>query len=189
MKKIYITLIVVDTLVLVWFLIWYWWYNNHFSFFSHSQMDHSKMDHGSMISDEESFLKLMIPHHQEAIDTSKIVLEKTSSPELKTLLQNIISAQVAEVQIMTETVENLYKNEKKFEYQNMMNPDLANMSWEDAEKSYLEWMILHHEGAIQMANAMKDKDMQDSTRKIVENIIASQQSEIDFMKSLLNNYK
>jgi uncharacterized protein (DUF305 family) len=152
-------------------------------------MDHSKMDHGSMITDEESFLKLMIPHHQEAIDTSKIVLEKTSSPEIQTLLKNIISAQVAEVQIMTETVENLYKNEKKFEYQNMMDPNLETLSAIEAEKSYLEGMIVHHAGAIQMAKAMKNKDMQDSTRKIVENIIASQQSEIDFMKSLLNNYK
>jgi uncharacterized protein (DUF305 family) len=70
----------------------------------------------------------MIPHHGEAIDTSKIVLEKTSSPELKTLLENIISAQESEVQIMRETVENLYKNETAFEYQNMMNPNLANMS-------------------------------------------------------------
>ena len=40
-----------------------------------------------------------------------------------------------------------------------------------------------------MAIDIKNKDMQDSTRKIVETIIERQQSEIDFMKNLLNNYK
>jgi uncharacterized protein (DUF305 family) len=39
-----------------------------------------------------------------------------------------------------------------------------------------------------MAQAMQGKDMQDATRKIVENIIASQQSEIDLMKKYLKNY-
>jgi uncharacterized protein (DUF305 family) len=107
-------------------------------------MDHSQMDHGSMVSGEESFLKLMIPHHQEAIDTSKIVLAKTQSPELKTLLENIISAQETEVQIMKKTVENLYKNDTEFQYMPMMNPNLANLSSLEAEKSYLEGMIIHH---------------------------------------------
>jgi uncharacterized protein (DUF305 family) len=49
-------------------------------------------------------------------------------------------------------------------------------------------MIVHHEGAIQMSQAMQGKEMQNSTKKIVENIIASQQSEIDLMKQYLQNY-
>lgn len=35
------------------------------------------MDHAAMITDINSYLHEMIPHHQEAVDTSKILLEKT----------------------------------------------------------------------------------------------------------------
>ncbi len=201
-KKQLITIVIIlDLVIIIAFLVWYFFYSNHTektsslptwlvinSHENHSMMDHSQMDHGSMVSGEESFLKLMIPHHQEAIDTSKIVLAKTQSPELKTLLENIISAQETEVQIMKKTVENLYKNDTEFQYMPMMNPNLANLSSLEAEKSYLEGMIIHHKWAIQMAQAMQGKDMQDATRKIVENIIASQQSEIDLMKKYLKNY-
>lgn len=39
-----------------------------------SSMDHG--DHASMTTSEESFVVNMIPHHQEAVDTARLVVEK-----------------------------------------------------------------------------------------------------------------
>jgi len=49
------------------------------------------MNHADMVSDELSFISEMIPHHQEAVDTSSALLLKTQNAQLKNILQNIIS--------------------------------------------------------------------------------------------------
>lgn len=157
-------------------------------YFYHLNSNHSSMDHGSMISWEESFLKFMIPHHQEAIDTSKILLTKTENLEIKNLLSNVITAQEKEVKIMNNLVNDFYKNENVFEYDNMMDENLEKYDTKKSEKIYLEWMILHHEWAIQMAKKMLEYEMKPETKNIVDNIISSQQSEINYMNELLNNY-
>ena len=60
------------------------------------------MDHAAMITGIESYLFEMIPHHQEAVDSSVVFLDKTLflgdelSP-LQTIAQNIISGQTLEI--------------------------------------------------------------------------------------------
>lgn len=46
---------------------------------------------------DEAFLQEMIVHHEGAVDMAKLVLEKSSRPELKTLATDIISAQEKEI--------------------------------------------------------------------------------------------
>jgi uncharacterized protein (DUF305 family) len=43
------------------------------------------MNHADMVQSEFDFIYLMIPHHQEAIDTSRLLLQTTKNPELLTL--------------------------------------------------------------------------------------------------------
>lgn len=151
-------------------------------------MDHSM--HMWMIKNEEDFLIEMIPHHQEAIVTSKILLEKTQKPELKKLAQDIITAQESEVEIMNNLIKEKYPNSTKTSsYQNMMRTDLWSLDVEEMEKEYLKWMVVHHAWAIQMAESMSWVDADEKTKTIVDNIIKSQQSEIDFMNNFLKNYK
>ena len=60
------------------------------------------IDHASMITGIESYLFEMIPHHQEAVDSSVVFLDKTIflgddlSP-LQSIAQNIISGQTLEI--------------------------------------------------------------------------------------------
>jgi uncharacterized protein (DUF305 family) len=54
------------------------------------------------------FLRMMIPHHQLAIDMSEQALDKAEHPELKELAQQIIDEQSAEIELMKgylETIE------------------------------------------------------------------------------------
>lgn len=53
------------------------------------------------------FLVNMIPHHQGAIDSSKILLETTTNETLKTLANNIIQAQEKEIKEFTALVDEL----------------------------------------------------------------------------------
>lgn len=51
---------------------------------------------------DREFIDMMIPHHQGAIRMARAELDKGSSDELKTLAQNIISAQTNEIKQMND---------------------------------------------------------------------------------------
>ena len=52
------------------------------------------------VTSEEQFLRDMIPHHQEAIDTSKEIVARGVNEDEKKLAQNIIDAQTKEITMM-----------------------------------------------------------------------------------------
>jgi len=64
---------------------------------------------GGMDSDtaDAMFLRMMIPHHQDAIDMSEEVLERAEHPELKELAQTIIDEQSAEIELMQGYLEEI----------------------------------------------------------------------------------
>ena len=47
-----------------------------------------------------AFLRMMIPHHRQAIDMSEKALDKAEHPELRKLAQTIIAEQSAEIKLM-----------------------------------------------------------------------------------------
>lgn len=51
---------------------------------------------------DEAFLKLMIPHHEGAIEMAEIEIAKGADPDLKALAEDIISAQEREIADMRE---------------------------------------------------------------------------------------
>ena len=53
------------------------------------------------------FLRMMIPHHQLAIDMSEQALEHSEHPELKELAQQIIDEQSAEIELMEGYLEEI----------------------------------------------------------------------------------
>jgi uncharacterized protein (DUF305 family) len=46
---------------------------------------------------DKNFLEAMIPHHQSAVDMSKLALTKAAKPELKIFAQKVINDQTAEI--------------------------------------------------------------------------------------------
>lgn len=51
---------------------------------------------------DDAFIKMMIPHHEGAVEMAKEELEKGGDPELKKLAQEIIDAQQREIDQMIE---------------------------------------------------------------------------------------
>ena len=165
-----------------------------------SMMDHGEnMDHmmggggmmdddmmGMMIHDDEDFLAQMIPHHQEAIDTSKVILEKSSNAELKALAQDIVDAQTAEIAQMESWGKEWFGEgfEASEDYEAMM-PDLSKLEGEERDEAYLEGMIEHHRMAIMMAQHLKMITEREELLEMADAIIVAQSSEIEMMEDWL----
>lgn len=63
-----------------------------------------------------------------------------------------------------------------------MSEQLENLSGDDFDKAFIEMMIAHHQGAIDMAELSPDRAKHDEVKKLSEDIISAQQKEIADMK-------
>jgi uncharacterized protein (DUF305 family) len=63
--------------------------------------------------------------------------------------------------------------------------ELKSLTGVAAERMFLELMIAHHKGAIDMANAVLDRSTNSTVRTFADGVVASQESEIDLMNDML----
>ncbi len=66
------------------------------------KMDMSKLSNSKDKAFDLAFIEMMIPHHDGAVIMSKEALTKSQKPEIKTLANQIIKAQEAEIKMMNE---------------------------------------------------------------------------------------
>lgn len=97
------------------------------------------------VTSEEEFIVRMIPHHQEAIDTSMIIVAKTENKELKAIAQGIIDAQKKEITQLNGWLKSWYPTSTlKGEHSAIMR-DLTKLSGHELDDAYMEDMVKHHE--------------------------------------------
>lgn len=70
-----------------------------------------------------------------------------------------------------------------------MHKDMAVKLTGDADVDFVRGMIPHHEGAVEMARIQLKYGKDPELRKLAEEIIKAQDTEIAFMKSWLNKRK
>jgi len=87
----------------------------------------------------------MIPHHQEAIDNSQIIIANSTNPDVKELAQNIIAAQTTEIIQMKDWLTSRYPNDALQSLYEHMMPDLTNLNGSELDRAYLLGMIAHHQ--------------------------------------------
>lgn len=163
------------------------------------------MNHADMVNSEFDFIYLMIPHHQEAVDTAKSLNSITQNPELKTLTQNIINGQSQEVSMMKWWLQKFYPDTvyEGMWYMPMMRDTRSISAITTIEKIWIEDMIEHHQWAIDMANKvltlMKQQDPliklsaegnahREEVRTFAQAVIDAQTKEINQMKMMLQSY-
>lgn len=139
------------------------------------------------------FAQMMIPHHQQAVDMGTLAETRALSPEVKALAAKIKAEQAPEILQMQGW---LSDSNSSMGMSHDMGHDMGGMlseadmkALENAtgaafDKLYLEGMIAHHEGAIQMAQMVIDSS-NDETRALGEAIVSSQTEQIAYMKTLL----
>jgi uncharacterized protein (DUF305 family) len=62
---------------------------------------------------------------------------------------------------------------------------LKTLTGVDAEIYFLQLMIAHHRGAVEMAEAVLDRSTNETVTRFASGVVASQESEIDLMESML----
>jgi uncharacterized protein (DUF305 family) len=63
-----------------------------------------------------------------------------------------------------------------------MNANLRDKTGDELDRAFLEEMIVHHEGAIEMANLLKDGTQRPELIKLADDIVSAQTKEIIMMK-------
>lgn len=147
-------------------------------------MDHNMM----MVKSEREFLEGMIPHHQEAVDTAKEVIARGgSTPEIKKLAEDIVVAQEKEIALMKEWYQNWYGQPYTANPQSYtpMMRDLSSLSGVALDKVFLSDMIMHHMGAIMMAQSVRPYIEHQEMTNLTDEIVKTQTAEIQLMRQLL----
>lgn len=63
-----------------------------------------------------------------------------------------------------------------------MNKELEGLSGDDYDKAFIEMMIAHHEGAVDMAELSAERAKHDEIKQLSQEIISAQEKEITDMK-------
>lgn len=159
---------------------------------------HEDMMEGVQANDADvAFAKGMLPHHEGAVEMAEIQLKYGKDETMRKLATDIIAAQEAEIKQMEnwleanpDTEEQDYTKGMHKAYLDSMKPMHDDMMQgvlsEDADMAFAKGMLPHHQGAVAMAEVQikygKDKQM----RKLAQDIIDAQKSEIDLMQDWIN---
>jgi len=181
---------------------------------SHSgakQMDHpsmhsmigtmAKMDTLKMTGDYDlDFVNMMIIHHQAAIAMSEVEVINGIDAKIKTMAQNIITAQRAEINQMEQFAKNYKMPKTKSDMSEMhnefsemmreMRDSMKNMHMSgNVDKDFVMMMIPHHETAVTMAEAELKHGNQSQVKKMAKKMIIDQTKEITEFKAWLSALK
>jgi uncharacterized protein (DUF305 family) len=145
------------------------------------------------------FARMMIPHPEQAIEMSDVILAKEGvDPQITDLANQIKDAQGPEIEQLTTWLEEWGSPLPESDSMDSMDHGSMDgmMSEEDmqalqgaqgaeAGRLFLEQMIVHHQGAIEMAQIEVDEGKNEDAVAMAQQIVDTQQAEISTMEDLL----
>ncbi len=160
-----------------------------------------------------AFAQSMIPHHQQAVQMADVALDPKSdaSPQVKALAKQIKAAQDPEIQQMSAWLaqwgastampsasgdagdmagmDHSGHDMGGITMSGMMTAEdmakLSSASGKTFDTLWLQMMIAHHEGAVQMAEQVKADSGNPQVTALADSVIAGQTQEIETMQALL----
>ncbi|MEU4445268.1 DUF305 domain-containing protein [Actinosynnema sp. NPDC050801] len=144
-----------------------------------------------------AFAQGMIPHHQGAIEMTGLVQGRTSNARVLDLASRIEKAQDPEIKTMTDWLNSWGAEVHPTGMPGMDHgSDMSGMSDADVDvlkqakdaefdRVFLDMMIEHHQGAIDMSKTELQQGENPDAKKLAQQIIDSQQAEITEMQGLL----
>ena len=168
----------------------------------------------SDISDIQ-YMEHMIPHHQVAVDISKMLQKKTKWPKMQEILRKLIWVQEYEIelmnQILKENMSNVSLNKINTNYismvsdfikpnklgltntycdPNFFDPEAHMKHMEHMvldDNMYIEHMVPHHQVAVDMSKNLLKTTKNDFMIYLCYRIIRSQQEEIILLNDLIKS--
>lgn len=160
----------------------------------------TKLAAASYTAEDVAFMQGMIVHHQQAVDMAVQVKERTNTKELVEIAGRIESSQADEITFIKgwlaergEPLEHaMMKDHADHTMMGMATPDqlaaLAAASGAEFDRQFLTLMIAHHEGAIDMVEALFDGDgtaADPVLYRFASDVDSEQTGEIERMDKLL----
>lgn len=146
------------------------------------------------------FAQGMIPHHAQAIEMADMAIAQAESAEVIDLAERIRAAQDPEIEQLTAWLEDWGQDVPDREMS--MDGDMGDMSMDgmmtqdqmdemaaasgvEFDQMFLEMMIVHHDGAVSMAEDEVANGEYEPAIAMAQSIIDGQSAEIDEMDQLL----
>lgn len=158
------------------------------------------------------FMQGMLPHHQQALDMTVLLAQRTSSNEMIELADRIERTQMDEIEFMQQWLqergedvpntdwrggehEGHHGHHNHTDMKGMATPEqmaeLEAASGPDFDRMFLELMIKHHEGALSMVNDLlrqRGSAQVPEMFEFVNDINNDQKAEIERMLVMLASY-
>jgi len=164
---------------------------------SSSSSSSGESDNGAHNDADIAFAMGMVPHHQQAVEMADMILGKDDiNPQVISLAEKIKAAQGPEITLMKGWLDAWGSPYESMGDMPGMDMGTGMISEEDmarldsatgveASRLFLEQMIEHHNGAIEMANVQTSDGTNPDAVELAKNIIKSQTAEIDEMQAIL----
>jgi uncharacterized protein (DUF305 family) len=153
---------------------------------------------------DHAFLNAMIAHHKRGQDAANIAVARAEHPELKAFAQDAITTDQAQIEKMKELRRTWYGSpgapaallpeDEKAELPGVettaaMAEDLSMLKKaEPFDRAFIDAMIPHHRGAIDMATAAATKAQQPETKALALILARDEQQAIDELTTLRDQW-
>lgn len=144
---------------------------------------------------EIMFAQMMIPHHEQAISMSDTAMKKSRNQEILKLSRQIKSLQSSETSQLTywlKATDSSMKMDHDMKMSGMLTKkelaSLKRLTGTQFDRTFLQLMIKHHQGAIEMLDLISDSRNAEA-KALAKAIQSAQSQEISSMKKLLKKLK
>lgn len=147
---------------------------------------------------DTEFAQMMIVHHEGAIDMADLAIENAAAEQVRTLAEDVSAAQGPEIDEMTSWLqawgEGTAPEHGGMDHGGMQMDgmtqeeamaELGSLAAEEFDQRFLELMIEHHLGAVEMAQGELENGENPQALELAEQIIEDQQAEISEMEQML----
>ncbi|WP_218148306.1 DUF305 domain-containing protein [Lentzea xinjiangensis] len=145
-------------------------------------------------SADVAFAQGMVPHHEQALEMSRLVASRTENPRVVDLAERISRAQQPEIDRMNGFLKSWKAPVKASSHTSHGHSgahglvelgNLAHLDGTEFDRQWLSLMIQHHRGAVEMAREHLSAGTDPETRELAQEVVSSQEKEIAEMESLL----
>lgn len=138
------------------------------------------------------FANMMVEHHQGAISMSQVELKEGSDAQMKDMAQKIITAQQAEIAKLRDFVQahpatSAQQQPMAGGHMQSMHKQMKAMPMSgQVDRDFASMMVVHHQGAVTMAQEELVKGKQAGLKQMAQQMITDQQREIGEFQAWLN---
>ncbi|MEH0936441.1 DUF305 domain-containing protein [Micromonospora psammae] len=140
------------------------------------------------------FVRMMIPHHQQALEMAELAPDRAASPGIRALADRIRAAQGPEIGLMRGwlSARGLPAEVPGHDHgtmRGMQSPEavrrLTDARGAEFDRLFVEMMTAHHQGAVTMATDLLRVGVDQQLNEFANAVATEQTVEIDRMRALL----